>query len=86
MKKMFTNFLQKVVSILVLMDLCIKTIKAISGILKKSLVSILVLMDLCIKTKNRPRVNSDTGKVSILVLMDLCIKTRGGAFLYPLYL
>ena len=65
------------VSILVLMDLCIKTYRQNNymGYLVK--VSILVLMDLCIKTWNNS-LNPPFAKsvVSILVLMDLCIKTR----------
>ncbi len=39
-----------IVSILVLMDLCIKTMEAFSSLSLFSPVSILVLMDLCIKT------------------------------------
>jgi len=62
------------VSILVLMDLCIKT--GLSLYLKSFflLVSILVLMDLCIKTFPASSTIAET-IVSILVLMDLCIKT-----------
>jgi len=44
--------LRDYVSILVLMDLCIKTIFFSFIILRIFLVSILVLMDLCIKTEN----------------------------------
>ena len=43
-------YLCKSVSILVLMDLCIKTIFTIPETDKRYSVSILVLMDLCIKT------------------------------------
>ncbi len=41
---------QRKVSILVLMDLCIKTVLTAIPVTEKSSVSILVLMDLCIKT------------------------------------
>jgi len=66
----------RTVSILVLMDLCIKTIGNFFLKLKKVYVSILVLMDLCIKTKCIRLYFMIILHVSILVLMDLCIKTR----------
>ena len=64
---------QQEVSILVLMDLCIKT--SVSKTVAATLVSILVLMDLCKNTDLENGVASMNHFVSILVLMDLCIKT-----------
>ncbi len=70
------NFQHKIVSILVLMELCIKTACIHRVASRMLLVSILVLMELCIKTCVcgifRWRCI-----VSILVLMELCIKTDG---------
>ena len=62
------------VSILVLMDLCIKTLLT-RGLFLRFSVSILVLMDLCIKTISSMKFFPHQAIVSILVLMDLCIKT-----------
>jgi len=64
-----------IVSILVLMELCIKTKTA--GIVRYCLhcVSILVLMELCIKTVLFDEYQTQINMVSILVLMELCIKT-----------
>ncbi len=63
------------VSILVLMDLCIKTVGTIIFRFRNGHVSILVLMDLCIKTNTKKLMGGRLIGVSILVLMDLCIKT-----------
>ena len=63
------------VSILVLMDLCIKTLFVYWTAFVKIAVSILVLMDLCIKTQFLDECGIAMRFVSILVLMDLCIKT-----------
>jgi len=64
------------VSILVLMDLCIKTEETVLRSVSARVVSILVLMDLCIKTFHRSVLGYKICSVSILVLMDLCIKTQ----------
>ena len=63
------------VSILVLMELCIKTNKIKENKNENRLVSILVLMELCIKTFLLMPVLIIINIVSILVLMELCIKT-----------
>ena len=63
------------VSILVLMDLCIKTFSLLQALLLDHLVSILVLMELCIKTGLLRDSALMIHPVSILVLMELCIKT-----------
>jgi len=71
-KDSFASVLE--VSILVLMELCIKTIHAMISKMKQE-VSILVLMELCIKTEVIDLSDYVSVGVSILVLMELCIKT-----------
>ena len=63
-----------IVSILVLLDLCIKTRLHRELSPCSFFVSILVLLDLCIKTYC-VETRKTSRNVSILVLLDLCIKT-----------
>ncbi len=70
---MLTNLIR--VSILVLMELCIKTTLGNAPFRKLLFVSILVLMELCIKTEEISDELHSKILVSILVLMELCIKT-----------
>jgi len=70
------------VSILVLLDLCIKTNRTYQIDREILPVSILVLLDLCIKTITIIFIINIIQSVSILVLLDLCIKTRVRLFIY----
>jgi len=70
----FDVFPKVYVSILVLMDLCIKT-KIFTGLIKRDASFNPCFNGSMYKNKIRKALPEDTGEVSILVLMDLCIKT-----------
>ena len=70
----FDVFPKVYVSILVLMDLCIKT-KIFTGLIKRDASFNPCFNGSMYKNKIRKALPEDTGEVSILVLMELCIKT-----------